>query len=155
MFLSSYLYCYTVCGFLWTSYVCLTKRLKNIFLKWTCWGIYRVIVKLVVKVVKLELSYWLEKKQNFMIIFLISMIWRSDYWSLHNVLISKSDQNAEKSGIWLFSNYFRDLLSENAHIIHYQLNGLNPNMILSYQWLYFQIIDIRKIIIIVCFFSVQ
>ena len=27
-----------------------------------------------VKVVKLELSYWMEKKQNFMIIFPISMI---------------------------------------------------------------------------------
>ena len=34
--------------------------------------------------------------------------------TLHNALMSKSGQNAEKSGLWLwlFSNYFRDLLSE-------------------------------------------
>ena len=35
----------------------------------------------------------------------------------HNALISKSGQNAETSGIWLFSKQFRDLLSENDHII--------------------------------------
>ena len=78
------------------------------------------------KVVKLELSYWMENKQNCMIIFPISMIWKSDYWSLHNVLISKSGQ--ERLGKWLFSNYFRDLVSENIPIIT-KLNGLTPKMI--------------------------
>ena len=37
--------------------------------------------------------------------------------SLHSTLISKSGQNADKSGIWLFSNFFWDLLSENVHIV--------------------------------------
>ena len=46
----------------------------------------------------------------------------------YNPLISKNGQNAEKSGIWLLSNYFRDLLSENVHIIT-KRNGLNPNVI--------------------------
>ena len=69
------------------------------------------------KVVKIEPSYWVEKKQNFMRMFRISMILKSDHWSLHNALISKSGQNADKSGIWLFSNYFWDLLSENVHIV--------------------------------------
>ena len=77
------------------------------------------------KVVKIEPSYWMEKKQNFMRIFPISMIWKSDFWSLHNALISKS-QNAEKSGKLLFSNCFRDLLSENFHIITKRYD-LNPN----------------------------
>ena len=80
------------------------------------------------KVVKLEPSYWMEKKQNVMRIFAISMIWKSDHWSVNNALISKSGQNAEKSGILLFSNYFRDLLSENVHIMT-KRNGLNPNAI--------------------------
>ena len=31
--------------------------------------------------------------------------------------ISKSGQNVERSGIWLISNYFCDLLSENVHMI--------------------------------------
>ena len=70
----------------------------------------------------------MEKKQNFIGFFLISMIWKSDHWSLHNALISKTGRNAEKSGMWLFSNNFRDLLSENVHIIT-KRNGLTPNMI--------------------------
>ena len=75
------------------------------------------------KVVKIEPSYWdwVEKKQNFIRIFLIPIIWKSDHWhwSLHHGLIIKSGQNAEKSRILLFSNLFRDLdlLSENVHII--------------------------------------
>ena len=64
------------------------------------------------------------------------MIWKSDFWSLHNALISKS-QNAEKSGKLLFSNCFRDLLSENFHIITKRYD-LNPNDT-SYkrQWIMF------------------
>ena len=76
----------------------------------------------------IEPSYWMEKKQNFIRILPISTIWKSDYWSLHNVLISKSGQNAERLGKWLFSNYFRDLVSENIPIIT-KLNGLTPKMI--------------------------
>ena len=62
----------------------------------------------------------MEKKQNFIGFFTIPIIWKSDHWSLCYVLINKSGQNEEKSGKWLFSNYFQDLLSEN---------GLKPNMI--------------------------
>ena len=69
----------------------------------------------------------MEQKQNVMRIFAISMIWKSDHWSVHNALISKSGQNAKKSGIWLFSNYFWYSLSGNVHIIT-KMNCLNPNM---------------------------
>ena len=69
------------------------------------------------KVIMIEPSYWMEKKQNYIRMFPISMIWKSDHWSVHYALISKSGQNAEKSGIWLFSNYFRYLLSKNVHIM--------------------------------------
>ena len=62
-------------------------------------------------------SHWMEKKQNFIRIFLMPIIWKSDHWSLHHALISKSGKNAENSRILLFSNLFRDLLSENVHII--------------------------------------
>ena len=48
------------------------------------------------KVVKIEPSKFMEKKQNSIRIFPISMIWKSDHWSLHNTLISISGQNAEK-----------------------------------------------------------
>ena len=54
------------------------------------------------KVVKIEPSYWMEKMQNFIRIISISMIWKSDHWSLHHVFISKSGQNAKQSGISLF-----------------------------------------------------
>ena len=72
------------------------------------------------KVVKIEPSYWLEKKPNLIGIFLISMFWKSNHWYTHNALISKSSQNADKIKNMAFknnSNYFRDLLSENVHII--------------------------------------
>ena len=98
--------------------------------------IYRVIpvnltnlfFLITLKVVKLELSYWMEKKQNFMRIFPISMIWKSDHWSLHNALISKSGQNAEKSGMWLFFKLFSVLTIWKCPY-NYQMNDLNPNMI--------------------------
>ena len=80
------------------------------------------------KVVKIEPSYWMEKMQNFIRIISISMIWKSDHWSLHHVFISKSGQNAKQSGISLFSNYICGLLSENVHITA-KMNGLNPNVI--------------------------
>ena len=48
--------------------------------------------------------------------FQISKIWKSNHWSLHKALISKRGQNTEMSGICLFSNYFRDLLTDNVHI---------------------------------------
>ena len=48
----------------------------------------------------------MEKKQYFMIIFPISMIWKSNHWSLHNALISKSGQNAEKKEYGFFQTIF-------------------------------------------------
>jgi len=53
----------------------------------------------------------MEKKQNFMRIFLISMIWKSGNWSLHNTLISQNGQNAEKQlrNFWLFFKLFSGL----------------------------------------------
>ena len=87
-----------------------------------------LVFLITLKVVKIEPNYWVEKKQNFIRIFQISMIWKSDQWSLHNTLISKSGQNAERSGKWPFSNNFWDLVSENVHIIT-KRNGLTPNMI--------------------------
>ena len=66
----------------------------------------------------------MRKKQNFIGFFLISMIWKSDYWSLHNVLNGKSGQNAEKSGIWVFS-----VLTIWKCPYNYEMNGLKPNII--------------------------
>ena len=51
----------------------------------------------------------MKKKENFMRFFLISIILKSDHWSLHNALISKSGQNAEKSGICFFFKQFSGL----------------------------------------------
>ena len=59
------------------------------------------LIKITSKVVKIEPTYWVGKKQNFIGFFPISMILESNYWSLHNSLISKSGHNAVKPGIWL------------------------------------------------------
>ena len=39
-----------------------------------------------------------EKQMNVIGFFPISIILKSDHWSLHNALISKTGRNAEKSG---------------------------------------------------------
>ena len=71
------------------------------------------------KVVEIEPSYWMEKKQNFTIIFLISIIWIFDHWSLHNALISKRGQNATKSAFFklFFGTYYLKIYTYKTWIL--------------------------------------
>ena len=60
--------------------------------------------------------------------FPISMIWKSDHLSLHNALISKTDQNTEQ--IWNFFKLRSGLtIWKCPYKYKYQMNGLAPNII--------------------------
>ena len=84
------------------------------------------------------------------------IIWKSDHWSLHHALISKSGQNAENSRILLFFKPFSGLTFWKCSY-NYQMNCLNPNMIphiltpLKYGM---QLFHIFVILIIIFYFAV-
>ena len=90
-----------------------------------------LIFRITSKVVMIEPSYWMEKKQNCLRIFPISTIWKSDYRSLHNALISNCRQNARKIRKMAFFKLFSGLIIWK-YPYNYQNEWPNPQNDTSY-----------------------